>query len=164
MHIGTVSQPEDAETKSEDTETDGGESLYERLGGTYGIAGAVDDLIDRLAHNDTLNENSAVQEFHEGADMAGYKYLVTAWSIEATGGPEVYSARDMEETHLDLDFTDREFDVTCRQIEQSLNQVGVPEQETDEFMDIIESYRDMVVADRDYEEDPGYVESPATAE
>lgn len=97
-----------------------------------------------------------------GGGRPGFKYLVTAWSIEATGGPKVYAGRDMEEAHLDLEVTDREFDIVHTAIEQSLHQADVPEQEEREFMDIIESYRDMVVYDRDYEEDPGYVESPAT--
>jgi hemoglobin len=159
-----VPEPETAETKPETMEAGEGESLYERLGGDYGIATAVDDLVDRLYENDALNDNPAVKEFHDEGGQEGFKYLVTAWSIEATGGPAVYAGRDMEMAHEDLDVTDREFDMVYRAIEQSLNQVGVPEQETDEFMDIIESYRDMVVADNDYEEDPGYVESPATAE
>jgi len=138
-------------------ETSDEESLYERLGGSYAIAGAVDDIVDRLAHNETLNENQGVRKFHEEAEMAGYKYHVTAWSIEATGGPAIYSARDMEEAHIDLGLTDREFDVTYRQIEQSLNQLGVPEQETTEFMGIIEDYRDMVVDDREFDEAPPFV-------
>ncbi|WP_049902979.1 group I truncated hemoglobin [Halococcus agarilyticus] len=156
-----MSEPETGETKPETTEAGEGESLYERLGGAYGIAGAVDDLVDRLYHNDALNENPAVREFHEEGQTAGFKYLVTAWSIEATGGPEVYGGRNMEEAHEHLDVTEREFDMVYTAIEHSLNQVGVPEQETEEFMDIIESYRDMVVADRDYDEKPDFVESPA---
>jgi hypothetical protein len=55
-----------------------GESLYERLGGVYGIAGAVDILVDRLYENEAANENPAVQEFHENYGKAGFKYLVTA--------------------------------------------------------------------------------------
>lgn len=151
-------------TQSETTETSEEESLYERLGGTYGIAGAVDDLVDRLYHNDAANQNPAVQEFHAEGGQAGFKYLVTAWSIEATGGPEVYPGRDMEEAHVDLDVSEHDFDIVATAIRQTLHQVGVPEQEEEEFMDIIESYRDMVVADRDYEEDPGLVESPDTAD
>lgn len=139
------------------SETADEESLYERLGGSYAIAGAVDDIIDRLVDNETLNENQGVRKFHEEAEMAGYKYHVTAWSIEATGGPAVYSARDMEEAHIDLGLTDYEFDVTYRQIEQSLDQVGVPKQETKEFMGIIEDYRDMVVDDREFDEAPPFV-------
>ena len=141
-------------------ETSGTESLYERLGGVYGIAGAVDDLVDRLYENEAANQNPAVREFHEEGGRAGFKYLVTAWSIEATGGPKVYAGRDMDEAHEDLEVTEREFDIVYTAILQSLHQAGVPEQETQEFMNIIESYRDMVVYDRDYDEDPGYVENP----
>ena len=159
-----MSEPETAETKPETAETGSGESLYERLGGTYGIAAAVDDLVDRLYENDTVNQNPAVKQFHDEEGQSGFKYLVTAWSVEAAGGPEIYAGRDMEEAHADLDVTEREFDVVATEIETSLYQVGVPEQEMDEFMEIIESYRDMVVADRDYDEDPGFVESPGTAE
>ena len=144
-------QPETSET----------ESLYERLGGAYGIAGAVDDLVDRLYENEAANQNPAVREFHEEGGHAGFKYLVTAWSIEATGGPKVYAGRDMDEAHEDLDVSEHDFDIVATAIRQSLHQAGVPEQGEQEFMDIIESYRDMVVADRDYDEDPGYVESPA---
>ncbi len=64
-----------------------GESLYERFGGVYGIAGAVDDLVDRLYENDTANQNPAVRDFHEEFPNPGFKYLVTAWAIEYSGGP-----------------------------------------------------------------------------
>ena len=62
-------------------------SLYERLGGTYGIAGAVDVLVDRLYDNVSANQNPHVQAFHLMKGHAGFKFLVTAWSIEKTGGP-----------------------------------------------------------------------------
>ncbi|MFB6117383.1 hypothetical protein [Halosegnis sp.] len=55
-----------------------GETLYERLGGIYGIAGAVDVLTERLFENDTANQNPITAEFHETHDPAGFKYLVTA--------------------------------------------------------------------------------------
>ena len=67
-----------------------GETLYERLGGVYGIAGAVDILTDRLFENDTANQNPVTQEFHETHDKAGFTYLVTAWSVTYSGGPDVY--------------------------------------------------------------------------
>lgn len=40
------------------------ESLYERLGGIYGIAGAGDVLVDRLYRNASANANPAVEAFH----------------------------------------------------------------------------------------------------
>lgn len=120
-------------------------SLYERLGGTYGIAGAVDVLTDRLYGNATANNNPHVASFHAKMGQAGFKFLVTAWSIEQTGGPKCYPGRDMRESHAHLLVTQPEFDVVACEIAATLYHVGVPHKEHKEFMDIIESYRSMVV-------------------
>lgn len=129
-------------------------SLYERLGGAYPIATAVDYLIDRLHTNATLNNaNQKVKDFHAEQYKAGYKFMVTAWSIEVTGGPKCYPGRDMFETHKDLGLTDYEFDVTAHEIRNTLYQLGVPQPETNEFMDIIESYRSKVVAGTEAQSD-----------
>lgn len=122
-------------------------SLYERLGGAYAIASAADHLVDRLHTNATLNKaNPKVDEFHTAQFKAGYKFMVTAWSIEATGGPKCYIGRDMIGAHAELKLTNYEFDVTAHEIRNTLYQIGVPAAETDEFMAIIESYRTQVVA------------------
>lgn len=121
-------------------------TLYERLGGAYAIASAADYLIDRLHSNATLNKaNEKVRAFHTEQFKAGYKFMVTAWSIEATGGPKCYPGRDMFEAHKNLGLTNYEFDVTAHEIKNTLFQLGVPKRETEEFMDIIESYRTVVV-------------------
>ena len=122
-------------------------TLYERLGGAYAIASAVDYLVDRLHTNATLNKaNKKVDEFHTQKYKAGYKFMVTAWSIEAAGGPKCYPGKDMFAAHKDLGLTDYEFDVTAHEIRNTLYQIGVPRRETDEFMAIIESYRSKVIA------------------
>lgn len=121
-------------------------TLYERLGGAYAIASAVDYLVDRLHTNATLNNaNDKVKDFHAEQYKAGYKFMVTAWSIEACGGPKCYPGRDMFEAHKNLGLSDYEFDVTAHEIRNTLYQLGVPQKETNEFMDIIESYRGKVV-------------------
>ncbi len=123
------------------------QTLYERLGGAYAIAAAADHLVDRLHVNETLNKaNDKVKDFHADQYKAGYKFMVTAWSIEAAGGPKCYPGKDMFEAHKHLGLTDYEFDVTAHEIRNTLYQLGVPQQETDEFMDIIESYRSKVIA------------------
>lgn len=122
-------------------------SLYERLGGAYAIATAVDLLVDRLQTNATLNKtNSKVNDFHTQQYKAGYKFMVTAWSIEAAGGPKCYPGRDMLESHKHLGLTDYEFDVTAHEIRNTLYALGVPQRETNEFMAIIEQHRSKVVA------------------
>lgn len=149
----------DAEPESTDADVDVSEiwegqdeTLYERLGGAYGIAGAVDVLTDRLFHNDTANQNPVTAEFHENYDPAGFKYLVTAWSIQYTGGPEVYPGRGMDAAHEDLEVSELEFDVVRTEIKATLYHVGVPEQEIREFMAVIDMFRDKVVADKHRDE------------
>lgn len=121
-------------------------SLYERLGGTYGIAGAVEVLVDRLYANASANANPAVAAFHALQGQAGFRFLVTAWSIEKTGGPACYPGRDMTAAHADLGVSEHDFDVVALEIAATLSYLGVPPQEHREFMDIIEAYRPMVVA------------------
>ncbi|MGD9531268.1 group I truncated hemoglobin [Pseudonocardia sp.] len=126
------------------------QSLYERLGGTYAIAGAVDVLVDRLFANVAVNANPAVHEHHGNpANAPGYKFLVTAWSIEAAGGPKCYPGRDMVEVHETLNIDDHGFDAVALEVAATLSFLGVPDAEHKEFMDIIESYRAQVTgADR----------------
>jgi hemoglobin len=122
------------------------QSLYERLGGVYGIAGAVDVLVDRLFANAKVNANDAVKAHHgDPANAPGYKFLVTAWSIEAAGGPKCYFGDDMVKAHDHLAIDGPGFDAVAMEIEATLSFLGVPDAEHKEFMDIIESYRGQVV-------------------
>lgn len=121
------------------------DSLYERLGGTYAIAGAVDVLVDRLFENAGVVANPAVAEHHVPANGPGYKFLVTSWSIEAAGGPKCYPGLDMIAAHTTLKIDDDQFTAVFYEIEATLRFLGVPEAETREFMDIIEHYRPEVV-------------------
>ncbi|MEJ2864341.1 group I truncated hemoglobin [Actinomycetospora flava] len=122
------------------------ESLYDRLGGTYGIAGAVDVLVDRLFQNASVNANENVHAHHgKPANAPGYKFLVTAWSIEAAGGPKCYPGLDMEAAHSTLQIDDEGFDAVALEIAATLSFLGVPDAEHREFMNIIEGYRSSVV-------------------
>lgn len=121
-------------------------TLYERLGGAYAIAGAVDVLVDRLFDNVLVNANPGVHAHHgDGANAAGYKFLVTAWSIEAAGGPQCYPGRDMVEAHDGLSIDAAGFDAVAMEIAATLMFLGVPEREREEFNGIIENYRQQVV-------------------
>ena len=136
-------QAGDAAPAAQETASVG--SLYERLGGIYGIAGAVDALADRLYDNASANRNPHVAAFHAMKGHAGFKFLVTAWSVEQTGGPRCYPGRDMLESHAHLYVSEFEFDIVATEIAATLFHVGVPQQEHKEFMDIINSYRAQVI-------------------
>jgi len=73
--------------------------LYDRLGGVYSIATVVDEFIERLLVNQTLNANPAISQARSRVPKAGLKFHVTALVCEVTGGPCKYTGRAMKESH-----------------------------------------------------------------
>ena len=123
-----------------------GPTLFERLGGYNAIAATADDLTDRLYVNATLNANPAIGAFHDKRDMAGFKYMLTAWVVANTGGPkQVYAGRPMDEAHAHLTITNREFDIVMTECRTTFYKFNVPERELEELMAILESYRGQIV-------------------
>jgi hemoglobin len=120
-------------------------SLYERLGGIYNIATVVDDFIDRIMVDDRLNANPHVDEAHHRVLPPGFKYLVTEQVGEATGGPQRYSGRSMEDSHRDLLITADEWRAFIDDLNQTFDKFEVPQQERSELLAIIESTRDDIV-------------------
>ncbi|MBA2409730.1 MAG: hypothetical protein H0V62_08170 [Gammaproteobacteria bacterium] len=61
-----------------------------------------------------------MEEFHKQQGQPGFKFLVTAWSVQETGGPKIYPGRDMRESHAHLNVSQREFNVVATEIKTSL--------------------------------------------
>src|SRR5438552_19165786 len=123
-------------------------ALYDRLGGVYNIATVVDDFIDRIMVDDRLNANPRVDEAHHRVLPPGFKYLVTEQVGEATGGPQHYTGRSMEDSHRDLLITADEWPAFIDDLNQTLDEFEVPQQERSELIAIIESTRAVIVVGR----------------
>jgi hemoglobin len=132
--------PETASSEPAQTPT-----LYERLGGIFGIAAIMDVLTDRLFDNVWANRNPYVAKMHERNGRPGFKFMVTAWSVDVTGGPQCYPGRDMHDAHKDMVATEHDFDVVALEIAATLSFCGVGVQEQQEYLAIIESYRREVI-------------------
>lgn len=107
--------------------------LYERLGGVYAIATVVDDFIERLLVNDTLNANPAIKEARERVPRAGLKYQVTSLVCQLAGGPQKYAGRGMKEAHVHLHITEKEWDAMVADFKKTLDAFKVPEKEQAEL-------------------------------
>ncbi len=130
------------------TEEKGEPSLYERLGGVYNIAAVVDDFIERLLVNDTLNANPAIDEARTRVPKAGLKFQVTAMVCQATGGPEQYAGRSMKDSHAHLNITESEWQAMAADFKKTLDKFEVPEKEQSELFAIIESTKpDIVISE-----------------
>lgn len=120
-------------------------SLYDRLGGIYAIATVVDDFIDRIMIDPSLNANSLVNEAHHRVGKAGFKYLVTEMVGWATGGPQKYTGRSMHNSHVDLKITDGEWVAFCNDFQNTLDKFEVPAAEQQELFAIVQSTKADIV-------------------
>jgi hemoglobin len=121
-------------------------SLYDRLGGVYGIATVVDDFVDRIMVDARLNANPRVDEAHHRVAPAGFKYLVTEMVCWAAGGPQKYTGRSMKESHEHLMITSAEWEAFLDDLQKTLDKFAVPQAEQAEIKAIVASTRaDIVV-------------------
>ena len=76
---------------------------------------------------------------------AGFKYLVTELVCWASGGPQQYSGRSMQESHQDLRITAAEWDAFLDDLQHTLDKFGVPPAEQEELKAIVASTRAEIV-------------------
>jgi len=123
------------------------ESLYQRLGGTYPIAVVVNDFMNRIVEDGTVNANPAVAAARDRVPLPGLKFQVTAFIVQAAGGPKVYSGRTMKESHAHLNISEREWEAMLADLRASLYRYDVPDREQKEIIDLVNSVKgDIVIA------------------
>ncbi len=120
-------------------------SLYERLGGVYSIATVVDDFIERLLVNDTLNANPAINGARARVPKAGLKFHVTTLVCEVTGGPCKYSGRSMKESHDHLNINEAQWQAMVVDFRKTLDKFEVPAKEQEELITIVGSTKKDIV-------------------
>ncbi len=112
-------------------------SLYDRLGGLKGITVVVDDFIDRLVSNKTLNSNPAIAAGRKSSPAPYLKFQVAQLVCEVSGGPCKYTGRPMKESHAHLNISEREWDVMAKEFKKSLDKFKVPASEQKELFEIV---------------------------
>jgi hemoglobin len=121
-------------------------SLYERLGGVYSIATVVDDFIERLLVEPTLNANPAISEARARVPKAGLTFQVTALVCGVTGGPCKYTGRPMKEAHQHLNITQVQWEAMLVDFRATLAKFKVPQTEQEELIAIVENTKSDIVS------------------
>jgi len=111
--------------------------LYERLGGLKGITLVVDDFINRLVANRTLNLNPAIKAGRISSPAPYLKFQVSQMVCEVTGGPCKYTGKPMKDSHTHLNISEREWDVMAGEFKKSLDKFKVPAGEQKELFGIV---------------------------
>jgi hemoglobin len=129
-------------------------SLYERLGGVYNIAAVVDDFIERLLVNGTLNANPAIAAARDRVPKAGLKFHVTTLVCQVTGGPCTYVGRSMKVAHQHLNITEKEWQAMVADFRKTLAQFKVPAKEQEELIAIVGSTKKDIVVPSGTDDEP----------
>ena len=112
-------------------------SLYDRLGGYFGIALVVNRFSDEIIKNPTLNKNPALKAWNKTeaeARLPGLKFGRTLWIAAAAGGPFVYTGLPLSEAHAEFNLTAEQFAEVGAEIVRALDFYEVPEREQQELM------------------------------
>jgi hemoglobin len=113
-------------------------SLYERLGGIFAIAAVIDDFSDRLVRNQiVVDANPELHEWHTvtyKTRLPGLKWGRTWWVAQVSGGPYLYTGKEMRDAHFDLKISPEIFDVVSGELANAMDDFNVPEREQGEVL------------------------------
>jgi hemoglobin len=124
-----------SESKKEST------SLYDRLGGVFGIAAVVDRFSDALIENNLVGKNSPNPELRDWSRnqldrLPGLKFQRTLWVCDVSGGPQTYvgscpgkTRLGLEKAHCPFKISDNEFTEVARELDTALKYYKVQTKE-----------------------------------
>lgn len=110
-------------------------SLYWRLGGGDAINAAVDEVIATSKVDPRLN----------GRITGGCRVKLKEFFCAASGGPCIYTGRDMKTAHQYLHSTEAEFAAVADNLIKVLDAFKVPEKEKNELVGLIASTKGDIV-------------------
>lgn len=117
-------------------------TLYKRLGGYDALAAVTDDFLTRLAANPQF------AKFFVGHGTDSIKRIrqnIVDQLCVATGGPCVYVGRDMKTTHGGLGITEKDWDISVKDLVATLDKFNVPAKEKDEVLAAISGLKKDIV-------------------
>ena len=114
-------------------------SLYDRLGGEAAIKAVVDEFVANVSADTRINK------WFANADIDRLKGNLVNQIGQASGGPQVYTGRDMKTTHAGMGIDDAAFDALVEDLVKALDAAGVQQKEKDELLGILGPMRTDIV-------------------
>ena len=140
--VAQASQTPTHASMSAGNSTQDKKTLYARLGGYDAIAAVVDDFIMRLA------TDKRFEKFFTGFSNDSKKRIRQHFVDQicaATGGPCVYTGRDMKTTHTGLGITEADWDAAAKHLVAALDKYKVPEAEKNELLAFVVTQKKDIV-------------------
>jgi hemoglobin len=125
-------------------------TLYERLGGVYGISAVVNYFSDQLLERDTIEgENQYIKDWNDtkaAHRLPGLKFLRTLWLCAISGGPFQYTGLPLGDAHFEFQLKPAEFDQVAAVLSDSLDHFNVPAGEKEEVLAAFAAFKPAVTA------------------
>ena len=117
-------------------------SLYQRLGGYDAIAAVTDDFIGRMATDKQLGKFFVG---HSEDSLKKIRQHVVDQLCAATGGPCVYTGRDMKTSHKGMGISESDWTVAVNHLIATLDKFKVGQKEREELFAAVGSLRADIV-------------------
>jgi hemoglobin len=114
-------------------------SLYDRLAGTPAITAVVGDFLAAVGNDERVKHQLPVER------VPAVNTMLVEMVCQATGGPCVYTGRNMKAAHAGMGISHAEFDAVVDDLVQTLNKYKVPEREQQELLALLAPLRDDIV-------------------
>jgi hemoglobin len=144
------------------SEANAKKTLYDRLGGDYGMKAIVDDFTARVLADPRVNfqrkgvkyggfnihSNRSMTWDPNPGNVAKLKLHLVQFLAVATGGPSQYDGRPMGEVHAGMHISNPEYDAAVGDLKTTLDKLKVADKEQKELLAIIESARPEIAEER----------------
>ncbi len=117
-------------------------SLYERLGGYNAIAAVIDDFMQAQLSNPQL---ARFFVGHSTDSKKRIRQLIVNQICEATGGPCIYTGRDMKTVHAGLGITESDWQAAVKLLTATLDKFKVPQKEKEDVFAAVSGLKKDIV-------------------
>lgn len=115
------------------------DTLFSRLGGTEGVTRIASNLVDNHLANPLIAARFA------GSDVPRMKQMAADFFSLGSGGPQVYTGRDMLSVHKHMNISDNEYMASIDDLMKALTDSGVGDREKADVLYIFYQLRPDVV-------------------
>ena len=117
-------------------------TLYKRVGGYDALAAVTDDFLGRLVTDPQLGR------FFQGLSADSQKRVrqhIIDFLCSATGGPCVYTGRDMKTAHTGLHISEADWTATVNALVATLDKFKLPDREKNEVLQAVSGLKSDIV-------------------
>lgn len=131
--------------KAEKSNRDDRATLFERLGGTKGITMIVDDVIEAHMNNPTIKARF-IPYNDQPERMAAIRQHTIDFFSAGSGGPVIYTGKDMPATHKGMNISPAEYMCVIDDILLVLDKHKIDEESKKDVLAILWSLKDMIIS------------------